>query len=78
MEYGESALSDTPSQLTRYHQAVNRLWRDREVIRYDPDRGLYASPAHEDELNPPRVLELEDHYYVRHPDQLSQRDVKNT
>lgn len=75
--YGEDSLKAT-DQYKRYVSTRNRLWRDNEVIRYDPDRGFYAAPAHKDELDPPQIMELEHHYYARHPEQLHQRDAKDT
>lgn len=77
-EHGESSLESSPDQLRRYRLAVNRLWRDGQVIRYDPDKGFYASDAHIDELESSAVLELEHHYYARHPEEYPKRRAKNT
>lgn len=69
LDFGESALESTPKQHKRYLATRNRLWREKEVVRYDPDRGFYTSPAHPDELDPPQLVELPHHYFARHPDQ---------
>lgn len=65
--YGESSLVSSPTQHKRYLATRNRLWRDKEVIRYDPAVGFHPEPAHEDELDPPRIVELQHHYFARHP-----------
>lgn len=79
LDYGEAALKNSsPQQHRRYLATRNRLWREKEVVRYDPDRGFYTSPAHPDELDPPQVVELEHYYYQRHPEDVSKRDTKDT
>lgn len=78
MKYGEDSLKSSPSQLRRYRLAKNRLWRDGQVIRYDANRGFYADAAFADELDPPAVVELEHHYFARHPDEYAKGQAKHT
>jgi hypothetical protein len=70
LAYGEETLKSSPNQYKRFLSTINRLWRDKEVIRYDPDRGFYTSPAHPDELDQSHVVELQHHYFARHPEQI--------
>jgi hypothetical protein len=63
--FGEEILDDRWGSLTIWRAQRARYEREHQVIRFDPDRGLYLSLAHKDET--PAEPESMKYFYQRHP-----------